>query len=112
MFEYYRNLIQLRKNHPAFRLAKAERVVRHLQFLTASDCLIAFQLKDLEGIDTWKDIIVVLNGNRDTKTVDIPEGEYRVACCNGVISEAGIGMPVSGGKTTVDGQSALILYHQ
>ena len=42
VFEYYRNLIQLRKNHPAFRLAKAERVVRHLQFLTASDCLIAF----------------------------------------------------------------------
>lgn len=112
MFEYYRNLIQLRKNHPAFRLAKAERVVRHLQFLTASDCLIAFQLKDLEGIDTWKDIIVVLNGNRDTKTVDIPEGEYCVACCNGVINEAGIGMPVSGGKTTVDGQSALILYRQ
>lgn len=112
VFEYYRNLIQLRKNHPAFRLAKAERVVRHLQFLTASDCLIAFQLKDLEGIDTWKDIIVVLNGNRDTKTVDIPVGEYRVACCNGVISEAGIGMPVSGGKTTVDGQSALILYRQ
>ena len=112
VFEYYRNLTRLRKNHPAFRLAKAERVVRHLQFLTASDCLIAFQLKDLEGIDTWKDIIVVLNGNRDTKTVDIPEGEYRVACCNGVISEAGIGMPVSGGKATVDGQSALILYRQ
>ena len=112
VFEYYRNLIQLRKNHPAFRLAKAESVVRHLQFLTASNCLIAFQLKDLEGIDTWKDIIVVLNGNRDTKTVDIPVGEYRVACCNGVISEAGIGMPVSGGKTTVDGQSALILYRQ
>ena len=42
VFEYYRNLIQLRKNHPAFRLAKAESVVRHLQFLTASDCLIAF----------------------------------------------------------------------
>ena len=87
-------------------------MVRHLQFLTASDCLIAFQLKDLEGIFICFFFFVVFNGNRDTKTVDIPEGEYRVACCNGVISEAGIGMPVSGGKTTVDGQSALILYRQ
>ena len=37
VFEYYRNLIQLRKNHPAFRLAKAE-AVRTFGVLANSPC--------------------------------------------------------------------------
>lgn len=74
------------------------------------DCLVAFMLKNLAGIDAWKNIIVILNANREAKSVAIPEGEYHVACCNGVINEEGIGMPVSGKEVLVDAQSALILY--
>lgn len=121
VFEYYRNLIQLRKNHPAFRLATAEKVREHLEFLPTvspdavnqvknEGCLVAFMLKNLEGIDSWKNIIVILNTNREAKSVAIPEGEYHVACCNGIINEEGIGMPVSGKEVLVDAQSALILY--
>lgn len=118
VFEYYRNLIQLRKNHPAFRLAKAEAVRSHLEFLPTGNaaekegCLVAFRLKELEGIDSWKNIIVIFNANKESKTVAIPEGEYHVACCNGVINEEGIGMPVVGHETLVDAQSALILYQK
>ena len=118
VFEYYRNLIQLRKNHPAFRLAKAEAVRTHLEFLPTGNgtdkegCLVAFRLKDLEGIDSWKNIIVIFNANKESKTVAIPEGEYHVACCNGVINEEGIGMPIVGHETLVDAQSALILYQK
>ena len=118
VFEYYRNLIQLRKNHPAFRLAKAEAVRSHLEFLPTSNaaekegCLVAFRLKELEGIDSWKNIIVIFNANKESKTVAIPEGEYHVACCNGVINEEGIGMPIVGHETLVDAQSALILYQK
>ena len=118
VFEYYRNLIQLRKNHPAFRLAKAEAVRSHLEFLPTSNaaekegCLVAFRLKELEGIDSWKNIIVIFNANKESQTVAIPEGEYHVACCNGVINEEGIGMPIVGHETLVDAQSALILYQK
>ena len=118
VFEYYRNLIQLRKNHPAFRLAKAEAVRSHLEFLSTGNaaekegCLVAFRLKELEGIDSWKNIIVIFNANKESKTVAIPEGEYHVACCNGVINEEGIGMPIVGHETLVDAQSALILYQK
>lgn len=42
--------------------------------------------------------------------VTVPEGEYTVAGCNGVISEAGIGMPVNGSEVVVPRQSAMILY--
>lgn len=112
VFDYYSNLIKLRRNHPAFRLGTAEAVREHLEFIATDDCLVAFRLKNLEGIDSWKDIIVVLNANKETKTIAIPEGEYTVACCYGVINEEGIGMPFKASEAKVDAQSALILYQK
>lgn len=112
VFEYYSNLIKLRRNHPAFRLGTAEAVREHLEFIATDNCLVAFRLKNLEGIDSWKDIIVVLNANKETKTIAIPEGEYTVACCNGVINEQGIGLSFNATEATVDAQSALILYQK
>lgn len=112
VFEYYSNLIKLRRNHPAFRLGTAEAVREHLEFIATDDCLVAFRLKNLEGIDSWKDIIVVLNANKETKTIAIPEGEYTVACCNGVINEEGIGLSFKASEAKVDAQSALILYQK
>ena len=113
LFTYYKNLIQLRKNHPAFRLATGDKVRQHLEFLETGEksAMVAFQLKDLEGIDSWKKIIVVLNFNKEAKDMAIPEGDYTVACCNGVINEEGLGH-VSGNQVLVDGQSALILYRK
>ena len=112
VFEYYSNLIKLRRNHPAFRLGTAEAVREHLEFIATDNCLVAFRLKNLEGIDSWKDIIVVLNANKETKTIAISEGEYTVACCNGVINEQGIGLSFNVTEATVDAQSALILYQK
>lgn len=112
VFEYYRGLIHLRNNHPAFRLGTAEAVREHLEFIATDDCLVAFRLKNLEGIDSWKDIIVVLNANKEAKTIAIPEGEYTVACCNGVINEQGIGLSFKATEAKVNAQSALILYRK
>ncbi len=111
VFDYYSKLIQLRKNHPAFRLATADMVRKHLDFLPKQDCLVAFQLKDLEGIDSWKHIVVILNMNKEAKEIAIPEGDYTIACANGVIDENGLGK-VKGSRATVAAQSALILYKE
>lgn len=118
LFAYYKNLIQLRKNHPAFRLATGDKVRQHLEFLPAvnskdvkQDCLVGFLLKDLQGIDAWKTIVVIYNFNKEAKVMAIPEGAYTIACCNGAIDEAGLG-EVSGKEVLVDGQSALILFQK
>lgn len=118
LFTYYKNLIQLRKNHPAFRLATGDKVRQHLEFLPAvnskdvkQDCLVGFLLKDLQGIDAWKTIVVIYNFNKEAKEMAIPEGNYIIACCNGAINEAGLG-EVSGKEVLVDGQSALILFQK
>ena len=118
LFTYYKNLIQLRKNHPAFRLATGDKVRQHLEFLPAvnskdvkQDCLVGFLLKDLQEIDAWKTIVVIYNFNKEAKEMAIPEGNYTIACCNGAIDEAGLG-EVSGKEVLVDGQSALILFQK
>lgn len=118
LFTYYKNLILLRKNHPAFRLATGDKVRQHLEFLPAvnskdvkQDCLVGFLLKDLQGIDAWKTIVVIYNFNKEAKEMAIPEGNYTIACCNGAIDEAGLG-EVSGKEVLVDGQSALILFQK
>ena len=117
-FAYYKNLIQLRKNHPAFRLATGDKVRLHLEFLPAvdskdvkQDCLVGFLLKDLQRIDAWKTIVVIYNFNKEAQEMAIPQGNYTIACCNGAIDEAGLG-EVSGKEVLVDGQSALILFQK
>lgn len=107
--EYYKNLIRLRNNHPAFRLGNADLVRKHLEFLPAQPCLVAYRLKNYAGRDNWRNIIVILNSNRETKTVKIPCGNYTIVGANGVIDENGIGN-VSGDEVTVSPQSALIIH--
>ena len=109
VFNYYSGLINLRKAHPAFRLGKADLVRKHLEFLPVQDCLVAFRLKDHAGGDKWKNIYVILNANKELRTVNIPKGQYTIVCANGEINEAGLGK-MEGGEVMVDAQSALILY--
>ena len=110
VFAYYKGLIQMRKSHPAFRLGSAELVRKHLEFLpTQQDCLVAFRLKNHAGGDKWNNIYVVLNGNTNLQSVNIPKGKYTIVANNGVINEAGLG-EMEGGEVMIDAQTALILH--
>ena len=110
VFEYYKNLIQLRKNHPAFRLSDADEVRKSLEFIKTGPCVVAFKLKDNAGGDIWNNIIVILNGNKQSIEVDIPKGNYTVVGCDGVIYENGLGQ-INSETVVVDPQSALILHN-
>ena len=109
VFKYYCDLIALRKNHPAFRLGDAHLVRKHLEFLDAPKGVVAFRLKDYAGRDDWRNIIVILNANRETTTVSIPKGMYTVVCKDGEINELSTSK-IFGRSTTVSPQSALILH--
>lgn len=110
VFAYYKGLIQLRKNHPAFRLGSAELVRRHLEFLPVEGKnLVAWRLKEHAGGDKWEDIVVVLNSRRDPARVTVPQGSYTVVCRDGFINEGGLAK-VSGTELVVPAQSALIAW--
>ena len=110
VFDYYKNLIALRKHHPAFRLGNADLVRKHLEFLDAPKGTIAYRLKNYAGRDDWRDIIVILNANKAVTEVNIPAGRYTIVCQNGVINEQGMG-ETTGCKASVAPQSALIIYN-
>ena len=109
VFNYYKNLIQLRKNHPAFRLGNADLVRKHLAFIDSPEGVVAFRLKNYAGRDDWRNIIVVLNANKEPMEITIPDGHYTIVCCDGTINENGLGT-IKGTKAIVDAQSALILH--
>lgn len=109
-FAYYKGLIQLRRNHPAFRLGDAELVRKHLEFLPVEGTnLVAYRLKDHAGGDAWKDIIVVLNARREVASLSVPEGKYTVVCQNGLVNEKGLAT-IYGPSLKVAPQSAMIIY--
>ena len=110
VFDYYRNLIALRKHHPAFRLGNADLVRKHLEFLDTPAGTIAYRLKNYAGRDDWRDIIVILNANKAATEVNIPDGSYTIVCQNGVINEQGMG-ETTGCKVSVSPQSALIIHN-
>ena len=108
VFDYYKGLIALRKHHPAFRLGDASKVRQSLEFLPTQPCMVAFRLKDHAGSDAWGDIIVVLNGSREQRTIQVDDATYTVVCENGKIDEQGL-RTVSGSSIEVAPQGAMIL---
>ena len=119
VFDYYKNLIHLRQNHPAFRLGNADLVRKHLEFLPAKrptarridqpEQVVLYRLKNYAGRDDWRNIIVIMNASRDVQDLAIPDGSYTVVCRDGIINEAGLG-EIVGNKVAVSPQSALILH--
>ena len=110
VFEYYKNLIALRRHHPAFRLGNADLVRKHLEFIKTPKQVVAWRLKNYAGRDDWRDIIVILNASKHPETIDIPQGTYTEVCCDGVINEEGLGT-LTGSKVVVSPQSAMILHN-
>lgn len=112
VFRYYKDLIRLRKNHPAFRLGNADLVRKHLEFLDAPKGVVGYRLKNYAGRDSWRDIIVILNSTREDQQIAIPQGHYTVVCANGVIELRLSGISsFEGSQVVVAPQSALIIHN-
>ena len=109
VFKYYQDLIALRKHHPAFRLGDAHLVRKHLEFLDAPKGVVAFRLKDYAGRDDWRNIIVILNPNREQASVNLPKAMYTIVCQNGEINEASTSK-LFGRRAIVAPQTAMILH--
>ena len=96
VFDYVRELIALRKNHPAFRMGDADKVRQYMEFLPVEGSnLVAFILKDNANGDSWKNIIVAFNSRKEPAKLSIPTGRYTIVCKDGKIKQSGMGQ-VSG----------------
>ena len=109
LFEYYQQMIAIRRAHKGFRLGTAELVADHVAFVpTDNKHLIIYRISDLEGIDSAKSLIVLLNGGAKLAEVDVPQGEYTVLAHDAQANVEGLGK-IKGGKVVVEPYSATIL---
>ncbi len=109
VWEYYRALISLRKNHKAFHMGSAEAVRKNLSFIGTPDGVVAYKLNAKAVGDTWDEIVVVLNAQKNEVEVALPTSDtYNIVCRDGRIDERSLGL-AKGGRVKVGAQSAMIL---
>lgn len=110
LFFYIKNLISMRKNHPAFRMGKAALITKNLTFLPVKgNGIIAYQLNGKAVGDAWGEIIVVLNSNKKAVKVEVPQGAYSIVVRDGMVHESG-SLSFNGHSLSVPAQSALIMH--
>lgn len=71
VFAYYKGLIRLRKEHPAFRMNSNQEVAEHQEVycLMNDDNLILQHLKGNANGDKWQNILVIYNASIQEKTI-------------------------------------------
>lgn len=108
-FNYYRELIRLRKEHPAFRMTTAEDIARNLVFdKTDTPNVISYSLKNNANGDEWKEIKLIFNGSTEPYTAKTAKADWIVIARDGHIQADGLDT-FKGGKITVEPTSALII---
>lgn len=108
VFEYYKNLIQLRKSYPHFHLGSAEQVRKNLEFLDTPKGVVAYQISASDDCIV-RNLIVILNATRQEQTISVPQRRYRVICANGAIDIKGLDYGLRN-QVTVAPQTAFILH--
>lgn len=78
VFQAYKDLIALRKAHPALRLGSADEVRARLKFLPSDTTVIAYRIDAPEG-DSWSEVFLAFNGGHADKQTDLPPGSWNLA---------------------------------
>ena len=108
-FNYYKELIRLRKEHPAFRMTTADEIARNIVFdKITSPNVISYSIKNNANGDEFKEIKLVFNGSDIPFVAKVPKGDWIVLARDGQIKVDGLDSS-KGGSVVVEPTSALIL---
>lgn len=109
VFTYYQALIQIRSNHPLFRLKTAEEIKKSIQFLNITNKkIIGFTIENQGISDVWGKVLVLFNGSIDPEEVAIPQGTWNVIVDRNRAGEQTLYQ--AEGTVTVAPLSAIIAY--
>ncbi len=112
--DYYRGLIQLRKEHPAFRIDDKSKL-GSVQILKQQGNVVAFMIKDYANGDSWRNIVVIYNGNDGSTNFTLPTNQdgqpWNIVVHDKLAGTQKLGTQISGGASiNVSGLSAMVLY--
>jgi pullulanase len=109
VFQYFRRLIQLRKNHPAFRLKTTDEIRKLVNFCTQYKLgVVSYCIHGKEVGDSWESIIMIFNAQKNPVAIPLPEGNYQIMAKDDEITETGTGEIVSD-EVKVEGITMMIL---
>jgi pullulanase len=105
-YQFIKNLVQIRRAHPAFRLQTAAQIATHINFENSQPAgIIAYTINGAAVGDTWKKIWVAYNGSLSPQTLTLPRGTWKVGLSSNGSSKLD-------DNFTLAGSSAVILYGQ
>ena len=103
-YQFIKNVIKIRRTHPAFRMQSAQQIANHLRFENNQPAgIIAYTINGAAVGDTWKNIWVAYNGSQTSQTLTLPKGSWKIGL-------SGKGSSIMGNNFTLSGSSAVILY--
>lgn len=111
VFQYYKSLIALRNNHPAFKMTSEKMIQEHLEFLSLdSPLLVGYTLKNHANGDKWKNIRIYYNGDENEAKQTL-EGSWKMVCNGDIVEENGI-LAIQNQTVVIPARSAVILYQE
>lgn len=109
VFDYYRGLIRLRREHPAFRLRTREEIEKHIRLIEKGNGLLAYELNGTAASDSWERIVVIYNAAKENRDISVPTGTWNVIVEKG---QAGIDTirTIQDGQVHVNAISLTVMY--
>ena len=108
VFEYVKELIKMRKDHPAFRMTTAKQIADNIKFMEGMPPgLIVYTINGNKVGDKWKKIFVAFNGSGKEISIAAQPGNYKVFVSGNMLSETIGGYE---GYWRIDPYSCSILY--
>ena len=111
-YEFYREMIKLRRGHPMFRLASRAQVLKAVKFLDSDlglklpELTLAWRTDDVTGNDTWAAALTLLNGGATPATFPLPPGKWTLKAIDGMAALSG----QHEGTFTVPAHQGALLY--
>lgn len=110
VYSFYRSLIELRKNHAAFRMDNAQDVTENIHFIETEPGIVAYTINAKQCGDTWSKIMVVLNRNKEPKNINL-QGETWNICLKDETFYTSTEQKISD-FITINPTTAIILYQE
>ena len=110
--DYFKGLISLRKAHPAFRMTSVDMIKKNLIFLAAPKNVVAYEINHNANMDTWSDIVVAFNANREDSTIKLSKkGTWNIVV-NGEKSGVKTIKQFKGDSLEVPALSSIVIYYE
>lgn len=79
VFEYFKKLIRLRKDHPALRIRTSEAIRKNLHFCTQYQMgVVSYCIDGVSLGDSWEKVLLIFNANENDVVIPLPEGRFQV----------------------------------